>query len=35
MTGVPPLNAMWLNVTVLSAWLVGSMVLAVRFFKWE
>lgn len=35
MIGTNPVFPMPLDIGVLCAWLVGSLVLAIRFFKWE
>jgi ABC-2 type transport system permease protein len=35
MIGTNPLYPMFVDVGVLAAWLVGGLILAIRFFKWE
>ncbi len=35
MLNAPPINAQWVNLVVLVAWLMAMAVLAVRFFRWE
>lgn len=35
MVGYPALNPLWLDFTVLSAWLIAFVVLSLRFFRWH
>ena len=35
MVQATPLHPLWLDATVLAGWLVVSMALSIRFFRWE
>ncbi len=35
MAGTPPMYPMGTNLAVLSAWLIGSLLVAVQLFRWE
>jgi ABC-2 type transport system permease protein len=35
MLDTPPINAPWINLAVLVAWLIAMTSLAVRYFRWD
>jgi hypothetical protein len=35
MLDAPPINAPWINLAVLVAWLIAMTGLAVRYFRWD
>ena len=35
MLDTPPINAPWINLAVLAAWLVAMTGLAIRGFRWD